>query len=131
MTINVQTFGDELRAAGLGEGLTWDAEAVYGWTGLSEADQLTLDEVIAAHDPTKPTTPLSATKLGLKRAMEEAGEWENVKALIAASPEIAEDWSLAIEIRRDDPMFSVFASFGDFTSDEIDAVFRRAVEITA
>ena len=60
--------------------------------------------------------PQSATKLGLKRAMEEIGRWGEVRAMIEADPAVAEEWQLAIEIRRDDPMFTAFIVSGQFTS---------------
>ena len=49
-----ETFGDEIRAAGLG-GLpfTWDADGVYSRENLTAAENTALDAVIAAHDPAK------------------------------------------------------------------------------
>lgn len=50
------TFGNELIAAGLGNGLAWTSEDLFGRDSLSPADQAKLDAVIAAHDPTKPAS---------------------------------------------------------------------------
>lgn len=53
------TFGDEVVAAGLG-GLpfSWDASGqVFGRENLTAAQNVTLDAVIAAHDPTKQPPP--------------------------------------------------------------------------
>lgn len=52
-----ETFGDEIRAAGLG-GLpfTWDADGrIGGRENLTAGQNAALDNVIAAHDPTKLT----------------------------------------------------------------------------
>lgn len=51
MTIG-PTFGDEVAAAGLG-GLpfTWGPDGVQGITNLTPAQQTTLNNVIAAHNP--------------------------------------------------------------------------------
>lgn len=94
------------------------------------------DELIEIPDEelivsSSPGLPDSATKLGLKRAMVEVGRWEQVRAMIASDPAIAEDWALAVEIRRDDPIFGAFVASGSFTNEDVDAVFRRAVEIVA
>lgn len=53
------TFGDELRAQGLGEGLIWDPETghIDGVESLTATDQNKLKTVVAAHDPTRPAVP--------------------------------------------------------------------------
>jgi hypothetical protein len=50
------TFGDELRAAGLNELVSWNPETgeLY-MTGLDETQQEAVREVLANHDPTKKT----------------------------------------------------------------------------
>jgi hypothetical protein len=45
------TFGDELRAAGLGDGLVWDDAGVRGGEALSPVDRIKLNAVVAAHEP--------------------------------------------------------------------------------
>jgi hypothetical protein len=45
------TFAHELTAAGLGDGLAWDADTLSGRDTLSPEDQALLDALIAAHDP--------------------------------------------------------------------------------
>ena len=81
--------------------------------------------------PEPPIVPTIASKLGLKRALDEIGRWSEIKAMIEGDAVMAEDWSLAVEIRRTDPIFAVFVTSGSFTGAEIDAVFQRAVEIVA
>ena len=48
-----KTFGNELAAQGLGDGLSWDEETgeIFGRENLNVADKAKLDDVIAAHDP--------------------------------------------------------------------------------
>jgi hypothetical protein len=51
--------------------------------------------------------PKPITKLTIKRRLEALGKWETFKAILAQSPESVQDeWTLAQEIRADDPMFS-------------------------
>lgn len=45
------TFGDELRAVGLGDGLVWDDAGVRGGEALSPVDRIKFDAVVAAHEP--------------------------------------------------------------------------------
>lgn len=47
------------------------------------------------------------TKLTIKRRLDALGKWETFKAVLAQAPEAVQDeWSLAQEIRTDDPMFA-------------------------
>lgn len=84
-----------------------------------------------ANAPAFDLVPQKASKLGLKRALDEIGRWQEVKGLIGADPLIAEEWDLAIEISRTDPIFAGFVASRAFSDPEIDAVFRRAVEVVA
>lgn len=46
------------------------------------------------------------TKLTIKRRLDALGKWETFKAILAQAPESVQDeWTLAQEIRADDPMF--------------------------
>lgn len=46
------------------------------------------------------------TKLTIKRRLDALGKWETFKAILAQAPEAVQDeWTLAQEIRADDPMF--------------------------
>ena len=53
------TFGDEVHAAGLGGlSFSWQLEGtILGRENLTAAQNKTLDDVIAAHDPTKGEWP--------------------------------------------------------------------------
>jgi hypothetical protein len=58
MTTFGPTFGPEVIAAGLG-GLpfSWTEDEIFGRENLDEAQNATLDEVVAAHDPTAVLPP--------------------------------------------------------------------------
>lgn len=46
------------------------------------------------------------TKLTIKRRLDAIGKWETFKSVLAQAPEAVQDeWTLAQEIRADDPMF--------------------------
>lgn len=51
------TFGQELAAVGLGPGLSWTADEIFGRETLTLQQNDLLDKVIAAHDPTKTLVP--------------------------------------------------------------------------
>jgi hypothetical protein len=48
------TFYDELRAAGVTAGLSWDQERVLNLDQLPAAERAKVEAVLAAHDPLKP-----------------------------------------------------------------------------
>ena len=75
--------------------------------------------------------PTSASKLGLKRALAEIGLWDQVKAAIAADPDIQEEWDLAIEIRRTDPLVQMMIDAIGLTPEQADAILIRANELVA
>ena len=75
--------------------------------------------------------PTSANKLGLKRALAEIGLWDQVKAAIAADPDIQEEWDLAIEIRRTDPLVQMMIDAIGLTPEQADATLIRANELVA
>lgn len=57
------TFYDELRAAGVTAGLSWDGERVLNLDQLSAAERVTVEAVLAAHDPQKPAAkPITEIK---------------------------------------------------------------------
>ena len=60
------------------------------------------------------------TKLTIKRRLDALGKWETFKAILAQAPEVVQDeWTLAQEIRADDPMFTANRD-----------AFRDALELT-
>jgi hypothetical protein len=73
-----------------------------------------------------PLIPDSCTKLGLKRAFDELGQWPAIKAAIAANPTAQEEWDLAVEIRRTDPIVQGMISAVGLTTEQVDNVLLRA-----
>jgi hypothetical protein len=75
--------------------------------------------------------PASATKLGLKRALSELGAWAQAKAFIAADADTQEEWDLAIEIKRTDPLTTKLIVAMSLTPAQVDHILIRAKELTA
>jgi hypothetical protein len=74
---------------------------------LALFEEKTFDPVALTFSaPAGPTTPMatSCSRLGLKRAFEERGLWETVRAMIASDKDMSEDWNLATQIRITDPI---------------------------
>jgi hypothetical protein len=70
--------------------------------------------------------PTSCTKLGLKRAFDELGQWAAVKAAIASNPNTQEEWDLAIEIKRTDSLVEGVIAAMSLTSEQVDNLLIRA-----
>jgi hypothetical protein len=75
--------------------------------------------------------PTSASKLGLKRALAELGLWETAKAMISADPATQEEWDLAMEIKRTDPLTRGLIAAMSLTPAQVDHILIRAKELTA
>jgi hypothetical protein len=73
-----------------------------------------------------PPVPASCTKLGLKRAFDELGQWGTVKAAIAADPNTQEEWDLAIDIKRTDVLVEGVIAAMSLTSEQVDNLLIRA-----
>jgi hypothetical protein len=73
-----------------------------------------------------PPVPTSCTKLGLKRAFDELGQWAAVKAAIASNPDTQEEWDLAIEIKRTDSLVEGMIAALDLTPLQVDNLLIRA-----
>lgn len=73
-----------------------------------------------------PPVPASCTKLGLKRAFDEIGQWAAVKAAIAADPDTQEEWDLAIEIKRTDNLVQGMIAGLGLTEEQVDNLLIRA-----
>lgn len=81
-------------------------------------------------EPSAPV-PVSASKLGLKRALSELGIWDQVKASIASDPDVQEEWSLAVEIRRTDPLVQMMIDSMSLTEEQVDNILIRANELVS
>ncbi|MEH2513931.1 hypothetical protein V1291_005285 [Nitrobacteraceae bacterium AZCC 1564] len=73
--------------------------------------------------------PKTATKLGLKRAFDELGMWDRVKAVIAADSEAQEEWGLALEIKRSDPLTQKLIAVLQLPTETVDHIIIRANEL--
>lgn len=73
-----------------------------------------------------PFVPERATKLGLKRAFDELGIWPQVKAEIAADRDAQEEWDLAIDINRTDPLTQNLIRKLQFSDAQVDQIIIRA-----
>jgi hypothetical protein len=76
-----------------------------------------------------PPPPTSCSKLGLKRAFDELGLWQRVKEAISADPDTQEDWDLAIEIQRTDPLVIKMQALLGLTDDQVTKIIARAVAL--
>ncbi|MGN8547684.1 hypothetical protein ACQPTN_24080 [Bradyrhizobium sp. 13971] len=80
-----------------------------------------------AADPLPPPPPPDfCTKLGLKRAFDELGTWAAVKAAIAADANVQEEWDLATEIRRADPLVQHMIAVVGLSDVQVDQLLIRA-----
>lgn len=75
-------------------------------------------------------TPTSVTKLQLVRALRAADLKTSFDAALSAAPaETQEDWSLAVSIRRDDPLTATFAAALGQSEAQTDDLFRAAAAL--
>jgi hypothetical protein len=70
--------------------------------------------------------PASCTKLGPKRAFDELGTWAAVKAAIAADANVQEEWDLATQIRRADPLVQHMIAIVGLTDAQVNQLLIRA-----
>jgi hypothetical protein len=89
--------------------------------------KLYAEDVRAFTDPIAPDIiPRIASKLGLKRALSEIGLWEAVKSAIASDPQIEEEWGLAVEIIRTDPLTQHIIARLALSNEQVDSLILRA-----
>lgn len=123
------TFGREAGPLPITWGETDDT--ITGRDDLTSEQETHLAAVIAAHDPTRKLAPASASKLGLKRALAELGEWEAIKTAIGSDATMQEDWDLAIEVRRTDPLTQAMIAARGYTAAQVDDLLIRAAALVA
>ncbi|WP_127076141.1 hypothetical protein [Rhodomicrobium lacus] len=73
--------------------------------------------------------PSSVTPLQLVRALRQAGLKEAFDEALAANSEASEDFALAREIERDDPMVATIATALGKSAVEVDDIFRLAATL--
>ncbi|MCA1458102.1 hypothetical protein I6F35_33755 [Bradyrhizobium sp. BRP22] len=107
----------------LGDNETGDVQAAYGGK--------LYDPVAGTLSTFTPpaVVPESCTKLGLKRAFEELGMWQQIKAAIAADPEAQEEWDLCIEVRRSDRIVQRMIAELQFATEQVDDLLIRANQL--
>lgn len=71
----------------------------------------------------------AVSKLQAKKALEAAGIWTAAKAVLAADPDLQEDWDLAQELRRQSPMLLGVAATLGLTDAQLDDLFAAAATI--
>ncbi|MHC2241475.1 hypothetical protein [Bradyrhizobium elkanii] len=106
--------------------------AIVGWFACEQPAPMVTDQV-ADDDPAviaflnpPAAVPSSCTKLGLKRAFDELGTWATVKAAIAADANVQEEWDLATEIRRADPLVQHMIAVVGLSDAQVDQLLIRA-----
>lgn len=75
--------------------------------------------------------PASCTKLGLMRALREAGEWSEIRAALQSNPDLWEEWELATELKRTDPLVQGVIAARGYTPDQVDRLIVRATDLVA
>jgi hypothetical protein len=122
-------LGDELRAAGLGEGLSWSQNEIFGRETLSPEDQVKLDAVIAAHNSNRPP-PVRVETVSAAQAvvaLEHTGILEAVEAVVAAYPKTVRLWyAKAQEWKRYNPYVMGIALELDLSDADVDQLFAYA-----
>ncbi|MGY4259773.1 hypothetical protein ACVI1L_006841 [Bradyrhizobium sp. USDA 4516] len=106
--------------------------AIVGWFACEQPAPM-VTELVADDDPAviaflNPPAPVPSycTKLGLKRAFDELGTWAAVKAAIAADANVQEEWDLATEIRRADPLVQHMIAVVGLSDAQVDQLLIRA-----
>jgi hypothetical protein len=121
-----------------GSSIPWDEENNRPLDYLCEAGRL-YQEALSANGMARPDpyiapetpVPPSASRLGLMRAFKELGRWDEVRALIASDADTQEEWSVAIEIKRTDPLVQRMIVAMSLTDALVDALLIRANQLTS
>jgi len=107
---------------------------IAGYTGSDPQEDFggkVYDPAAGTFTTPPPPVPLKTSKLGLKRALDEIGQWTAAKAAIASNASVQEEWDLAIEINRHDPLTQLVITALNLTAPEVDALIIRANELAA
>ncbi|OKO67261.1 hypothetical protein [Bradyrhizobium sp. NAS96.2] len=106
-----------------GKIISWFSGEQPGVAAEAIADD---DPAVVAFLAPPSLVPSSCTKLGLKRAYDELGNWAIVKAAIAADQAVQEEWDLATELRRADPLVQRMIAALGLSDAQVDLLLTRA-----
>ena len=122
------TFSAELQAAGCADGVAWTSA---GSLMLAPGTDPTCpDKVLAAHDPTKASVPLSVTRLQGRLELSHAGLLPQAEAAIASAGGDLPIWYAdAATWIRDDPHVLSLGAALNLTTAQIDGLFIAAAAI--
>lgn len=115
-------------------GASIEGDLLLTWfSAASAADQTAYmtDPVVVTPPVPNPGPPTKASKLGIKRALDQIGLWATAKAAIAADPNIQEDWDLAVEISRNDPLTRAIVDALGLTEEQVNQIILTANALTA
>lgn len=126
------SFSQELERAGLLNcGLSWtSAGAIYGKENLTTEQKTKLQQVLDAHDPTKPRIPEQVTAAQARVSLHRANLLNAVKSAVEQAGGEIEIWfEYATEWRRDSQHIAALSAGLGLTSEQIDNLFIVASEI--
>ena len=69
------------------------------------------------------TIPMSITKVQAMKAMKQAGVWDTFKTAIASNTDANDEWTLALDLVRDNPFILILAPVLGLTDNQIDDLF--------
>lgn len=104
-----------------------DIKIVYDCATKEERiEALTPEEQTARYVPA-PDIPATVTKLQLKKALQNIDKWSDMKtALKTLTEDEQEDWELAVEVARADPLVAQIGAALGLDSAALDVLFQDA-----
>ncbi|MGI3901230.1 MAG: hypothetical protein ACRYGP_13900 [Janthinobacterium lividum] len=122
------TFAAELVTAGCVNGVSWTAEGTL--TLAPGTDPACPNQVLAAHDPTKPAVPFAVTRLQGRMQLSHAGLLSQAEAAISSAGGDLLIWYADAQTwRRDDPHVLAIGTALNLSPAQIDALFVAAATI--
>ena len=129
------TFGSELTAAGVADGVAWSEDGeVWFNDDVTQAQREAVQAVLAAHDPSKPfiEVPQSVTRYQAEVYMRRINLWDQADALFAAMDDADERkiaWLRAPTFNRESPALVYAAQQLGITDADLDQMFIDASKI--